>query len=242
MPRDLSDLPKNERYIIASDPTTPSYYLQLLTKDQDDGVRRCVADNSNTPVEFLIILSTDPAFYVRQAVAKNKNTPSKSLTELANDHDSSVVWAVAGNPSTPAKTLIQLATHWDYHVKVAVAQNCHTPSSVLKTLAKNQKPSTLACAVVQNKSTPTTLIQTVYQQAVLTDTLTEELAMAVVQSSLILSQTEYCALIASFGANLADCIYYAVKYLPNSTLANQLATYGFVPPFTKSTKTAFSVS
>jgi len=254
MSLDLATLNKSKRCKLASTSTTPHALLQILANDSETDVRKCVAGNDNTSTEVLTKLSEDPSYLVRICVAKHEFTPPQILAVLAKDFAQTVRRSVAQNPSTTPTALAILASHKDEYTLWSVAQNPSASSQTLAelsekldylrpTIALNPAASfslltrlsqdenqTVRLNVVQNSSTPASLIESIYQQEVQNDSLTEQFALTVIKSKVRLPDTEYCALIASFGSTVANTIYVRIKFSSTSILAKQLSNCGLPIP------------
>jgi hypothetical protein len=86
-----------DRYKISKDLETPTYVLDIFSRDVDWFVR-VVSSNSNTRPETLTILAKDKDSGVRYRVAQNSNTPLEALIILAKDENFYVRNAVENNP------------------------------------------------------------------------------------------------------------------------------------------------
>ena len=64
--------------------------LEILSKDENSGVRCVVTENQNTSSEILEILSKDKDVYVRYAVAKNQSISIEILKILSGDKDGGI--------------------------------------------------------------------------------------------------------------------------------------------------------
>jgi hypothetical protein len=123
----------------ASDESTPSDCLAVLTKDESFVVRKYALWNAATPLACRTdaIKIADPAPQIRAKVAGNTASSPEVLALLANDVDPEVQRTVARNPRTPQDVLAALASR--EHCKDSIAGNPSTPKAILSDLWRESK-------------------------------------------------------------------------------------------------------
>jgi hypothetical protein len=123
----------------ASNASTPSDCLAVLTKDESFVVREYALWNAATPPENRTdaIKTADPAPQIRAKVARNTASSPEVLALLANDADLEVQRTVARNRRTPQDVLVALASR--EHCKDSIAGNPSTPKAILSDLWRESK-------------------------------------------------------------------------------------------------------
>lgn len=122
----------------------PDFFLEWAICNVNETIRTSVASSPTTPEKYLEILSQDTQSFIRLQVAANYNSPAHILEKLAQDRDTSVRKSVARNPNVTTKTLEKLAQDDIVEVRREVAANYNTPFQVLDKLARD--PSLLVRA------------------------------------------------------------------------------------------------
>ena len=156
--------PRRVRRALAGNPNAAVALLEILVKDEDEGVRSLTAKNPNTPVASLELLAMDEHKDIRCSVAGNPNTPATLLEMLAKDTGQNVRCSVASNPNTLFAVLNALSNDADPWVSFWVAENPQTPVAfahqLLSALAlrKGEKNLKLRCKVALSPRTPVSFL------------------------------------------------------------------------------------
>lgn len=138
--------------------------LDLLSEDEDVGVRFFVAANRHTPLATRLALSRDPEPSVRSGVALAlareplasqtvRNVVRDMAVGLAQDDNIVVRLSLSGNRRLPDAAYDTLAHDPDQVVRHKVAQNPNTPSGALVQLTQDTV-LTVRVAALQHHNTP----------------------------------------------------------------------------------------
>jgi len=147
---------------VAGEPEIEPEVLQILARDENEGIRTFIATRRSTPAEILQQLARDKDLKVRSAVAMNLSAPAEILQTLAGDEDPKIRVVVAANRSVPTEVLQTLARDTDPRIRSVVAGNRSAPAEVLQTLALQvgKKNKNVRSAVAWNPSAPAEVLQT----------------------------------------------------------------------------------
>ena len=197
-----------------------------LTKDSKREILTSLAENQTTKPDALKILSQSDVMQIRWLVAVHPHTLEEILIQLSTDIEVIVQCEVARNPHTPPWVLEKLAGSLNTWGRGTLCQNPNVPQKVLETLA-NDPDAVVRQLVVQNINTPLGIVLQMYTCEVRNDTLTKNFAMLVVERKVKLPDTEYSALVALYGQDMARAIWQTVTTKENSVLAIQLESFGF---------------
>ncbi len=132
--RRLERLSWSEKFTMAIDPKTDGYMLDILSRDEDVGVRSEVARNRNVSVEILERLSRDEDAGVRSGVVGNENVSVEMLERLSRDKDAYVRREVAWNRNVSVEILERLSRDEDAGVRREVARSENVSVEILERL------------------------------------------------------------------------------------------------------------
>jgi hypothetical protein len=143
---------------VALHPKTPTDVLEAMTKDTNSTVRWKLAQNAALSAKGLVDLAVDSDYEVRMKVAGHLGTPLAQLEVLATDVNPYVCSAVAGNNNASAALLAALSGADNSEFRIGVARNSAAPVAILEHLAKDISAGVRA-AVASNRAAPHFLLE-----------------------------------------------------------------------------------
>lgn len=129
----------------------PAAVAEVLSRDEDDRVRRNTAANEAVDASLLARMANDVDPAVRGAVASNPQTPQSALRELALS-GIGPTGALAKNPHTPADVLAGLVADTTSVVLAALAERPDLPGPVAELLVSG--PLSVRRSLASNPATP----------------------------------------------------------------------------------------
>lgn len=103
--RDYEQEVDRVRWLIATNPNTPSQVLEHLVKKSNAALLERIAENPRASAKTLRQLADYSSPEVRAAVAENLNAPIDALEVLATDENADVRYRLAENPNIPEELL-----------------------------------------------------------------------------------------------------------------------------------------
>lgn len=122
------------RWLIASNPNTPSSVLDRLMTKADWPLLERIAEHPKTTAQSLARLGFHESPEVRAAVAENANTPREVIEMLAGDENPDVRYRLAENHALDGKLLQQLCMDENPYVahRAQMTLSQHMPKSVIQ--------------------------------------------------------------------------------------------------------------